>query len=143
MNGKPNFSIIKVGDELPSKSLSVTQEMINEYAHICGDYNQLHVDLEVAEKSIFKGTIAHGTINVEPIFQAIGSFQGTYWPVEGTKIDIQFRAPVRPGDTISSKMVVTDKKTEGGKHILVCDIFVSNDKGTDCIKGTGEIVIPG
>jgi hypothetical protein len=27
----------QVGDTLESKSISVTQEMINEYAHICGD----------------------------------------------------------------------------------------------------------
>ena len=54
-------------------------------------------------------------------------------------IDLQFRAPVKPGDTISSKLVVKDKKTEGGKDILVCDMFISNDKG-DCVEGSAEIV---
>ena len=132
-----------IGDTLESKSLAVTQDLINEYAHICGDYNTLHVDVEgMKDHPLFGGTIAHGTINVEPVLQAICAIQGTTWPKEGTTIDLQFRAPVKPGDTIQSKLVVKDKKTEGGKNILVCDMFISNDKGTDCVKGTAEIVAP-
>lgn len=131
------------GDTLESKSLEVTQNLINEYAHICGDYNTLHVDVEgMKDHPLFGGTIAHGTINVEPVLQAVCTIQGTTWPKEGTIIDLQFRAPVKPGDTIQSKLVVKDKKTEGGKNILVCDMFISNDKGTDCVKGTAEIVVP-
>jgi phosphate acetyltransferase len=133
----------QVGDTLESKSISVTQDMINDYAHICGDYNTLHVDVEgMKDHPLFGGTIAHGTINVEPVLQAVCTIQGTTWPKEGTIIDLQFRAPVKPGDTIQSKLVVKDKKTEGGKNILVCDMFISNDKGTDCVKGSAEIVVP-
>ena len=132
-----------IGDTLESKSLEVTQNLINQYAHICGDYNTLHVDVEgMKDHPLFGGTIAHGTINIEPVLQAICTIQGTTWPKEGTIIDLQFRAPVKPGDTIQSKLVVKDKKTEGGKNILVCDMFISNDKGTDCVKGTAEIVVP-
>jgi acyl dehydratase len=131
------------GDTLESKSLAVTQDLINEYAHICGDYNTLHVDVEgMKDHPLFGGTIAHGTINVEPVLQAVCTIQGTTWPKEGTIIDLQFRAPVKPGDNIQRKLVVKDKKTEGGKNILVCDMFISNDKGTDCVKGTAEIVVP-
>jgi acyl dehydratase len=130
-----------IGDTLESKSLAVTQELINEYAHICGDYNTLHVDVEgMKNHPIFGGTIAHGTINVEPVLQAICAIQRTTWPKEGTTIDLQFRAPVKPGDTITSKLVVKDKKTEGGKNILVCDLLITNDKGTDCVKGSAETV---
>ena len=132
-----------IGDTLEAKSLAVNQDLINEYAHICGDYNTLHVDVEgMKDHPLFGGTIAHGTINVEPVLQAICAIQGTTWPNEGTTIDLQFRAPVKPGDTIESKLVVKDKKTEGGKTILVCDMFVTNDKGTDCVKGSAEIVVP-
>ena len=67
---------INAGDTLESKSLSVTQELINEYADICGDYNTLHVDVEgMKDHPIFGGTIAHGTINVEPVLQAVCAIQ--------------------------------------------------------------------
>ena len=132
-----------VGDTLESKSISVTQDLINEYAHICGDYNTLHVDVEgMKDHPLFGGTIAHGTINVEPVLQALCAIQKTTWPLEGTMINLQFRAPVKPGDTISSNLTVKDTKSEGGKTILVCDMTVSNDKGTDCVKGNAEIPLP-
>ena len=132
-----------VGDTLESKSISVTQELINEYAHICGDYNTLHVDVEgMKDHPLFGGTIAHGTINVEPVLQALCAIQKTTWPLEGTMINLQFRAPVKPGDTIESKLTVKDTKTEGGKTVLVCDLARANDKGTDCVKGNAESPLP-
>lgn len=127
-----------IGDTLTSKTITVTQELINQYAHICGDYNTLHVDVEgMKNHPLFKGTIAHGTINVEPVLQAICAIQKTTWPKEGTVIDLQFRAPVRPGDTITSKLTV--KEVKG--NILVCDMAITNDKGVDCVKGTAEISV--
>jgi acyl dehydratase len=143
-----DYTDVKVGDEAPVKSLKVDQDLIDTYAHLCGDYNPIHVDLEEAAKTIFKGTIAHGTINAEPILQAIGNYVGSYWPPEGTKVDLQFRSPVRPGDTISSKIVVRQKKPKSflkagaGKNMLLSDISVVNDKGTECVRGTAEIVVP-
>jgi len=125
-----------IGDTLTSKTITVTQELINQYAHICGDYNTLHVDVEgMKDHPLFKGTIAHGTINVEPVLQAICAIQKTSWPKAGTIVDLQFRAPVRPGDTITSKLTV--KEVKG--NILVCDMAITNDKGVDCVKGTAEI----
>ena len=125
-----------IGDTLTSKTITVTQELINQYAHICGDYNTLHVDVEgMKDHPLFKGTIAHGTINVDPVLQAICAIQKTGWPKEGTIVDLQFRAPVRPGDTITSKLTV--KEVRG--NILVCDMAITNDKGVDCVKGTAEI----
>jgi len=129
-----------IGDTLASKSLAVTQELINQYAHICGDYNTLHVDVEgMKNHPLFGGTIAHGTINVEPVLQAICAIQKTSWPKEGTIIDLQFRAPVKPGDTIASKLTVKEAKPAGGKNVLLCDMAIVNDKGTECVKGTAEI----
>lgn len=125
-----------IGDTLESKSVSVTQELINEYAHICGDYNSLHVDVEaMKDHPIFGGTIAHGTINVEPVLQAICSVQGTSWPKEGTTIDLQFRAPVKPGMTISSVLTVKEKNG----NALMCDMVIQDQDGNPCVRGTASI----
>jgi acyl dehydratase len=72
-----DFASINIGDVLASKSLPVTQELINDYADICGDYNTLHVDVEAMKNNeMFGGsTIAHGTINVEPVLQALNAIQ--------------------------------------------------------------------
>jgi oxepin-CoA hydrolase/3-oxo-5,6-dehydrosuberyl-CoA semialdehyde dehydrogenase len=129
---------INVGDTLESKSLSVTQELINEYADICGDYNTLHVDVEgMKDHPIFGGTIAHGTINVEPVLQAVCAIQGKTWPTEGTTIDLQFRAPVKPGMTISSNLVVQEKKG----NTLACEMQIKDQDGKPCVRGTAEIPV--
>lgn len=139
---KPDFASIQIGDKMSSASINITQELLNQYADICGDYNSIHIDVEgMKNHPIFKGTIAYGTIIVEPVLQSIGSFQGTGWPVEGTKLDLQFRAPARPGDTIVSYLTVKEKKTVSGKNIVICDMTTSN-AGGDCVIGTVEIVIP-
>ncbi len=127
-----------IGDTLESKSLAVNQELINEYAHICGDYNSLHVDVAgMKDHPLFGGTIAHGTINVEPVLQAICAVQGKTWPTEGTTIDLQFRAPVKPGMTISSNLVV--KEVQGNS--LVCDMQIQDQDGNPCVRGTAVIPV--
>jgi acyl dehydratase len=139
---KIDFATVNVGDALPSKSLAVSQDLINKYADICGDYNSIHVDVEgMKSNTMFGGsTIAHGTINVEPVLQAICDIQGKLWPTEGTRVDLQFRAPVKPGYTIVSNLVVKEKKTEGGKNILVCDMKIMDKEKGDCAIGSAEIV---
>ena len=124
------------GDTLPSKTLAVTQDFINEYADICGDYNTLHVDVEgMKDHPLFGGTIAHGTINVEPVLQAICTVQGTKWPTAGSSVELQFRAPVKPGMTISSVLVVNEKTADS----LICDMTIQDQDGKPCVKGTVNI----
>lgn len=139
---KPEFASVRIGDEISPVSINITQELLNQYADICGDYNSIHLDVEgMKNHPIFKGTIAYGTINVEPILQSIGAFQGTGWPVEGTKLDLLFRVPARPGDTVTSRLTVKEKKTIDGKNMVICDMTSSN-AAVDCVIGTAEIVVP-
>jgi len=138
---KPEFASVRIGDEISPVSINITQELLNQYADICGDYNSIHLDVEgMKNHPIFKGTIAYGTLNVEPVLQSIGAFQGTGWPVEGTKLDLLFRAPARPGDTVASRLTVKEKRTIGGKNIVICDMASSNAAGA-CVIGTAEIVV--
>ena len=55
-----------VGKELPSGNwLTITQEMINDFAKATQDFQWLHVDLEKIKKySPFKKPIAHGFMSV-------------------------------------------------------------------------------
>ncbi len=135
-----DIASINVGDTLPSKTISVDQQLINDYADICGDYNTLHVDVEAMKSNeMFGGsTIAHGTINVEPVMQAICAIQGKTWPAEGTTIELQFRAPVKPGMTISSNLVVKEKTDNS----LVCDMQIQDQDGNACARGSAEIIVP-
>ena len=91
-------------DEFPSVSETVTQETIDRYADLSGDYNPIHVDQEAAAASEFGGTIAHGPIALQTFFRSLTDWLGTEAPPAGTVVNITFRAPTRPGDTIHSEL---------------------------------------
>jgi len=91
-------------DEFPSVSETVTQETIDRYADLSGDYNPIHVDQEAAAASEFGGTIAHGPIALQTFFRSLTEWLDSPAPPAGTVISITFRAPTRPGDTIHCEL---------------------------------------
>lgn len=86
---------------LPSASQTVTQSSIHTYADLSGDYNPLHVDEEFAAKTPFGGTIAHGPIALQTLFVALSEWCGSEGLPAGVGLKVTYRAPVRPGDTIT------------------------------------------
>ena len=75
----------------------ITQDQIDRYARLSGDFNPLHVDPDVGRRSPFGSTIAHGPIPLGYLARAVREEAATDWPT-GTKIDARFVAPSRPGD---------------------------------------------
>ena len=63
-----------LGKELPpSDWVTVTQEMINQFAEATGDFQWIHIDVERCKKeSPYKTTIAHGflTLSLFPMLRA-------------------------------------------------------------------------
>jgi 3-hydroxybutyryl-CoA dehydratase len=80
-----------------SLSFELTQETIDRWARLGGDFNPLHVDPELAGRSPFGGTIAHGTIALSLMERLMVEQLGEQWLRGGALVDIRFTAPVRPG----------------------------------------------
>lgn len=53
----------------PSAWREVTQEMVDQFAALSGDHQWIHVDVERAKSSPFKGTIAHGFLTLSLVAQ--------------------------------------------------------------------------
>ena len=117
--------------QFTSVSDTVTQDTINAYADLSGDYNPLHVDLAVAAASEFGGTIAHGPIAFQALFRALTAGLGSTAPPPGTRIAVTYRAPVRPGDTVSSQLEPVEAP-EGTRYAAAC----VNQDGVTVISGT-------
>lgn len=79
---------------------ALTQEDIDAYAELSGDYNPLHVDPEAARRSPFGSTIAHGPLPLGLVQRAIEERIGSEWP-SGLRLDARFLGPTRPGDSIA------------------------------------------
>lgn len=126
--------------DIPERRIAITQELIDGYADISRDFNPIHVDHVAAAASIFGGTIAHGCIPLEPVFQAIQAWLGTDQLPAGSKLRLRYRAPSRPGDTIVAS--VTPKPAEIGGSATVRTVSFTCRNGDAQMVMDGECDIP-
>lgn len=94
-------------------SHTVSEADIVDFARVTGDTNPVHMDEGYAAKTMFKGRIAHGMLSAGYISAVLG----TKLPGPGAVYMSQtmmFKAPVRIGDTVVTRVtvkeVITDKK---------------------------------
>jgi acyl dehydratase len=70
------------------------QDDVDKFAHICGDNNPLHVDVEFASESRFKGTIVHGILLSSLFSTLLGrTIRGSIYVSQSMK----FTSPVHVG----------------------------------------------
>lgn len=124
----------------PSASISITQEMIDVYAAISGDFNPLHVDPVAAAATPFGTTIAHGCIPMEPIFQALQQWIGQPALAPATTMKLRYYRPSRPGDTISIEATVAPQSPEQQVNAVQVTFTCHNQHGETVIDG--ECTLP-
>ncbi len=134
------LSKLSEGMNLPEIRKNILQENINLYAQASKDFNPIHIDEEFARKTPLGGTVAHGMLVLSYISQMMTSAFGFSWLVSG-KLNVRFRAPARPGDTItvSGKIVKIDKSD--GQAFVNCDVICSNQKGEAVITGQAKVEV--
>ena len=106
------YSDLSIG-QTAQVSHTITDEDIEAFGKLSGDFNPLHFDEEWAEATLFKGRIAHGLLTATFISTVIGM----KLPGTGTiylSQNITFLRPVRIGDTITAKVEIVglDDETE-------------------------------
>lgn len=86
---------------------TITEADIVMFSAVSGDNNAVHINEEFARTTAFKGRIAHGMLSASVISAAIaGRLPGPGTIYLGQ--NLQFRAPVRPGDTVQAEVVVKE-----------------------------------
>lgn len=138
MNQKPELSDIHQGDSLPSVVKQVTQKDINRYAEASGDFNPIHIDESFAAKTPLGGTIAHGMLILAYVSEMMTEAFGESW-VEGGKLSVRFKAPARPGDTITTSGKIDSIEHKEGVAYVNCSVESCNQKGETVITG-GAVV---
>ena len=97
--------------DVATETLSVTRDLIEAYASLTGDDNPLHLDETYAASGLFDGTIAHGMLSAGVISAALAALPGDIIYVAQ---DLQFEAPVYPGETVSATVEVVES-LDGGR----------------------------
>jgi acyl dehydratase len=126
----PN-GIPQVG-QTAERSRLVTDRDIQLFTEISGDRNPLHYDEDIARNTRFEGIVVQGGVT-SAILNAVVAED---LPGPGTvflRVDWSFRAPVRPGDTITGTVEVTSVRED--KPITELRTSVSRDDGTVVLEG--------
>jgi 3-hydroxybutyryl-CoA dehydratase len=106
---------------------TITEEDIQVFGDLSGDYNPLHFNADWASKTMFKGRIAHGLLTASFISTAIGM----KLPGPGTiylSQKMQFRGPARIGDIITARVEVINMNDEKQWITLKTTCVNQNDK---------------
>jgi len=129
---------IKIGEKAQG-SMKVTEDHIEWYAKMSGDYNPLHMNDEYAATTMFGRRIAHGPVGGALVARVIGM----QLPGLGTlayNMKVNFTAPVYPGDEITAIVEVTEKIPE--KNLLRLSFTVINQKGLEVMNGYANVLPP-
>lgn len=116
----------------------VSEDDISRFAEVSGDDNPLHVDEAYARTTLFKGRIAHGMISAS----YISAILGTQLPGAGSiylSQSLKFRAPVRIGDSVVSRVEITAIDSLKKKVKLAC---VCKVKQVIVLEGEAEVMVP-
>jgi 3-hydroxybutyryl-CoA dehydratase len=126
---------IGVGEALPPVTKRVTQEMINRWAEVSGDFNPLHVDPDFGKTTFFGTNIAHGPLTLSFIIEMLTRWLGKGWISGGRLYDVRLVAPVSPDTEIIAGGEVINIEHEGGETRVDCEIFVKNQNDKLIVTG--------
>ena len=117
---------------------TVTEADIILFAGISTDVNPAHLDEEYAKGTMFGGRIAHGMLSAGFISAVLAN----KLPGPGTiylSQTLKFKAPVRPGDTVTA--TVTVKEVNVAKNRVTLDT-VCTVAGKAVIEGESLMMPP-
>ena len=122
----------RVGDKA-QRSRLVREQDIELFTEISGDRNPLHYDEEVARATRFGGIVVQGGVT-SAILNAVVAED---LPGPGTvflQVNWSFKAPVRPGNTITGEVEVTKVREDKPITELLTQVLLED--GTVVLEGT-------
>jgi acyl dehydratase len=135
------FDDITAGDEIPGLTKPpITEVQLVKYAGASGDYNPIHTVHHHAEKAGLGGVIAHGMLTMGFAGEHVTKWIGKGGEIK--RLKVRFTSMTRPGDVVTLKGKVTDKKQAGGENLVECEIWAEKQDGSKTITGTATVALP-
>lgn len=131
----PSYEEIHIGDKA-SFTKTISESDVYQFAGITGDFNPVHINSEYANQTVFKERIVHGILTAGFISAVLGTkLPGSDTIYLSQKVD--FKAPVKIGDTVTAEVEVLEKKDR--KKIIRLRTIVKNQ--LDELVVDGEAVV--
>lgn len=136
---------LTLGHKIVGTPFSPTRESIRAFCEASLDFNPLHLDDDYMKgsfgKTSYGGIIMHGMNNFGVITKML-----TDWLYERggmqRRLETRWKAPVKPGDTITPQAVVTSTKDTQSGRWYTLDVQVQNQRGDVVAVGEALVEFP-
>jgi acyl dehydratase len=131
------FEDVNPGDEGPPLSHALTRTDLVMYAGASGDFNPMHTDEVAAKAAGLPSVFGHGMFSAGLLGTALTNYVG----IGNLKsYKVRFTKQTWPGETLTTKVVVTEKRSDTSEVVLACELV--NQDGEAKIAGQAVAALP-
>ncbi|HXK05442.1 MAG TPA: MaoC family dehydratase [Verrucomicrobiae bacterium] len=137
------YEEVPVGLSFDTDGIVITESHIVQFAGLSGDFFALHMDDDFARSLGFPGRVAHGLLGLILVDGLKNRASHRFQAVASLSWQWNFRKPMFPGDRISGRLRVADKRLtrRGDRGILTLAIEVRNANGEILQDGTNLLMV--
>ena len=135
---KLSFEAVNVGDEAPVLSHKLGRTDLVKYAGASGDFNPMHHDEVAAQQAGLPSVCGHGMFSMGILGSALTDYVGVG---NVQRYQVRFTRQTWPDEVLTSKIVVTGKREEGGQKLVDLSVSLANADGEDKVVGEATAVI--
>src|ERR1700683_884064 len=136
---KLSYEDVRVGDEAPVISHTLTRTDLVKDAGASGGFTPMHHDEVAAQGAGQPSVFGHGMFSMGLLGSALTDYVGV-----GNLQRYQgpFARQTWPDEVLSSKIVVTGKREEDGQKLVDLSVTLSNGDGEDKLGGEATAALP-
>lgn len=134
---KLKFDSVSVNDTAPVVSHLLTRQDLVKYAGASGDFNPMHSDEVAAKAAGLPSVFGHGMFSMGLLGRAV-----TDWAGAGNlkNYTVRFTKQTWPGETLSTKIVVTSKEKTAEGNIITAELSLVNQDGEEKLAGSTKVL---
>jgi len=134
---KLQYDSIKAGDEAPVVSHELTRTCLVRFAGAAGDFNPMHHDEMKAKAAGLPSVFGHGMFSMGLLGRALSDWAG---PGNLRVYGVRFTKQTWPGETLSTRIVVTGKEETAAGRLVAAEVALLNQDGEVKLSGTAKVL---
>lgn len=131
------YDSITVGSEAPVLSHALQRMDLVRYAGASGDFNPMHTDEVAAQAAGLPSVFGHGMFSMGLLGRALTDWAGVGYL---KAYRVRFTKQTWPGETLSTKIVVTGKEQTDDGNIVVVAVQLLNQYGEIKLEGAARVL---